>query len=58
MMGYTHVQQRTVWAVIVQILALVSLFISCVSDFWAQNVFAGFKIDTIFFPLSDEKTTP
>ena len=35
-------------AMIVQILALVSLFISCVSDFWAQNFFASFKIDTIF----------
>ena len=47
-MGYSHVQRRTVWAMIVQIPALVSLLISFMSDFWAQNFFAGFKIDTIF----------
>ena len=33
---------------IAQIPALVSRFISYVSDFLAQNIFASFKIDTIF----------
>ena len=32
---------------IVQIPALVSLLISFVSDFWAQNCLASFKIDSI-----------
>ena len=48
MMGYIHVQRRTDWAMIVQIPALVSPFISCVPAFCAQKVFPSFKIDTIF----------
>ena len=48
MMGYIPVQRRTDWAMMVQIPALVSPFISCVPAFCAQNVFASFKIDTIF----------
>ena len=48
MMGYIPVQRRTDWAMIVQIPALVSPFISCVPAFCAQKVFASFKIDTIF----------
>ena len=48
MMGYIPVQRITDWAMIVQIPALVSPFISCVPAFWAQKVFASVKIDTIF----------
>ena len=48
MMGYIPVQRRTDWAMIVQIPALVSPFISCVAAFCAQNVFASFKIYIIF----------
>ena len=48
MMGYIPVQRRTVWAMIVQVPALVSLFISFVPAFCAQFFFVSFKIDTIF----------
>ena len=48
MMGYIPVQRRTDWAMIVQIPALVSPFISCVPAFCAQKVFASFKINAIF----------
>ena len=47
MMGYIPVQRRTVWAMIVQVPALVSLFISFVPAFCAR-FFVSFKIDTIF----------
>ena len=52
MTGHIPVQWKTVWAVILQIPALVSPFISCVPAFCAQNVFASFKFDTIFLSHS------
>ena len=57
MMGYIPVQRRTDWAMIVQIPALVSPFISCVPAFCAQKFLPVLRL-TQFSPPIDEKITP